>query len=124
MIYNTELCGVCGKLLIKIDNKFHCDSCKNSKTDICECKRVFTYHSDYDNVAIVFLLEKNRKILDKWCSLCPKCRKADKEFLPYWTFGHQLEHGTTKELIQLALEKSRTTKDDLKHKGIPEELFS
>lgn len=110
------------------DNKYHCDSCKNCETNRCDnekCKSVFTYHPHCDKIAIVSLFEKNRKILDKWCSLCPKCRKAHKEFLPYWVYGHQLEHGTTKELIQLALkEEKRTTKNDLKHKGIPEELFS
>lgn len=124
MTNNTEPCGICGKPLVMRNNKYHCDSCKNSETNRCEeCKSVFTYHLYYDKIALVFLFKKNREILDKWCSLCPKCRKAHKEFLPDWTFEYQLEYGTTKELIHLALEKNRTTKDDLKHKGIPEELF-
>ena len=126
MTHNTEPCGVCGKPLVKSD-EYHCNGCENSKTNRCEnekCKSVFTYNRFYDEIALVFLLGKNREILDKWCSFCPKCRTAHKEFLPYWVYDHQLEHGTTKELMQLALEKNRTTKDELKHKGIPEELFS
>ena len=137
MINNTEpICGVCRKLLTMRENKYHCDGCEKFLKGIekgdCEiCGTIFLYHTklDKDILSNFFDGSNNRsKKIKIWRDKCPTCRKADKAFsegkLADWIWLG-LESGTTKELIQLVLEKENPTqKDILKLREIPEELLS
>lgn len=134
MTNNTEpICGVCGKPLVKSD-EYHCDSCEKLLGGIeigeCEgCGNIFSYHTYVDKLVLSNFFDGDHNRGEKikiWRSRCPRCRKTDKVFsegkLAHW-IEYGLEYETTKELIHLALKKTQTTKDFLKNKGIPEELF-